>query len=75
MNKKQFEKTKEVKLMNYDTENKVYCSNPYCNGHGIAFKRAGVDRLICRNCGHYIYKDEKTRLKYEMMERGVKIEN
>lgn len=75
MNKKQFEKTKEVKLMNYDTENKVYCTNPHCNGHGIAFKRAGYDRLICRNCGHYIYKDEKTRLKYEMLERGVKVEN
>lgn len=67
--------TLQDKLMNYDTEHKVYCPNPYCNGHGIAFKRADKDRLICRNCGHYIYKDEKTRLKYEMMERGVKVEN
>ena len=41
----------------------------------IKFRRAGNDRLICRNCGHWIYKDEKTRLKYELLERGVKIDN
>ena len=63
--------TKEDKLMSYDTDHKIYCPNPYCNGHGITFKRAGKDRLICVNCGHWIYKDEKTRLKYEMMERGI----
>lgn len=66
-------KSKVDKLMEYDTAHKIYCPNPYCNGHGISFKRADNDRLICRNCGHWIYKDEKTRLKYEMLERGVKI--
>lgn len=67
--------TKEDKMMQYDTDHKVYCTNPYCNGHGIAFKRAGNDRLICNNCGHYIYKDKKTELKYKLLERGVKIDN
>lgn len=59
------------KLFNYDTDHKVYCPNPYCNGHGVTFKRVDNDRLICRNCGHWIYRDEKTKLKYEMKERGI----
>ena len=67
--------TQQDRMMQYDSENKIYCDNPYCNGHGIAFKRAGNDRLICRNCGHWIYKDKKTKLKYELLERGVKIDS
>lgn len=63
----------EDRLFEYDSEHKIYCTNPYCNGHGIAFKRGDKDRLICVNCGHWIYKDEKTKLKYEMKERGINV--
>ena len=27
------------------------------------------DRVICTWCGHYVYKDEKTRFKYEMLKK------
>ena len=26
------------------------------------------DRLLCTYCGHYVYKDKKTELKYKMKE-------
>lgn len=62
------------KLLEYDTSHKIYCPNPYCKGHGVTFKRSGKDRFICSNCGHWIYKDAKTKLKYELKERGVNID-
>lgn len=68
--KTNFEKTTEGKMMKYETENKVYCS--CADGHhGVVFYGTPRDRLICTNCGHWIYKDEKTKLKYEMKERGI----
>ena len=31
------------------------------------------DRLLCSHCGHYVYKDKKTEMKYKIKEklRGV----
>ena len=64
----------DVKLYQFDTDHKVYCANPKCNGFGVIFKHKDIDRLLCPNCKHWIYRDEKTKLKYEMKERGVKVE-
>ena len=66
---------KEIeKLHSCDIDNKVYCKNPKCNRKfGVVFKHKDHDRSICSNCGHWIYKDEKTRLKYEMKERGINV--
>ena len=63
------------KLHEYDISNKVYCTNPKCGQRfGVIFKHKNTDRLLCPNCKHWIYRDNKTRLKYEMKERGVKVE-
>lgn len=64
----------DVKLYQFDTDHKVYCANPKCNGFGVIFRSKDIDRKLCINCGHWIYRDEKTKLKYEMKERGVKVE-
>lgn len=63
------------KQMQFATEHKVYCKNPKCSGHGVVFRDKSQDRKLCVNCGYWIYRDDKTRLKYEMLERGVKIDN
>lgn len=67
---------KEIeRLHSYDIDNKVYCNRPSCHGKfGVIFKHKDIDRLLCPNCKHWVYRDEKTRLKYEMKERGVNIE-
>lgn len=63
-----FEKTK--KLMNYESDHKVYCE--HCNsGYGVVFKHKDEDRKLCKVCGYWIYRDPKTKLKYEMKERGI----
>ena len=48
------------KLYSYDSEHKVYCR---CGQYGAVFYNTGRDRLICKNCGNYIYKDKKTAFK------------
>lgn len=58
------------KLYSFDSDNKVYCK---CKQYGVVFYNTGRDRLICKNCGNYIYKDKKTELKYMMKEKGVDI--
>lgn len=63
--------TKIEKIMNFAIEHKVYCKNPKCSGHGVVFYRKETNRLLCPNCHQWIYRDEKTRLKYEMKERGI----
>ena len=63
------------KQMQFATEHKVYCKNKKCSGHGVVFKDPNLDFKICVNCGNRVYRDEKTKLKYEMLERGVKIDN
>jgi len=77
MRKTNFEKTSEGKMMNYDTENKVYCKNLKCikHGTGVVFYKKETDRILCPNCNEWIYKDPQTELKYKMKERGVKIDN
>lgn len=63
-----YKKTIVDKLYSYDSEHKIYCS---CGQYGVVFYSKGKDRLICKNCGKYIYKDKKTELKYKMLEKGV----
>ena len=62
----------DIKKYTFETEHKVYCT---CDDghHGVVFYSPRVDKIICRNCGHWIYKDKKTELKYKMREKGVKI--
>ena len=74
MKKKNFEKTTEGRLMRFATENKVYCD--HCNsGYGAVFRCKDTERKLCKVCGYWIYRDPKTKLKYEMIERGVKIDS
>lgn len=56
------------KLQIYDSHNKVYCE---CGQYGVVFYNTGRDRLICKNCGKFIYKDGKAKLKYKLLEKGV----
>ncbi len=63
------------KLFEFSTNNKVYCKNKKCSGHGVVFRNKNQDRILCPNCNEWIYRDEKTKLKYEMMKRGVSIDN
>lgn len=61
-----------IKKEEFESNHKVYCK---CNhGTGVVFyNNDGVDRLICRNCGNFIYRDKKTELKYKLKEKGIKI--
>ena len=59
------------KQFKFATEHKIYCTNPKCNGHGVVFYDKNTERKLCVNCGKWIYRDEKTQLKYEMKERGI----
>lgn len=34
-------------------------------GHSILMRE---ERLLCYQCGHYVYRDEKTKLKYKLRE-------
>lgn len=47
------------KLAKYKTNHKVKCK---C-GHSMFFKR---DYHICTWCGKRVYKDDKTKFKYEL---------
>jgi len=62
----------DIKKYQFDTNHKVYCD---CDEghHGVVFYGTPKDRLICNNCGHWIYKDEKTKLKYKLKEKGVSV--
>ena len=57
----------------FETNHKVYCTSPICKGqgHGVVFYNANIDRKLCVNCGYWIYRDDKTKLRYEMKERGI----
>lgn len=59
----------------FATEHKVYCKNPKCSGHGVVFRNVKQERKLCPNCNCWVYKDDKTKLKYEMLERGIKIDS
>ena len=75
MRKIDFEKTKEGRLMRYDSDHKVYCKNLKCSGHGVVFRAKDQDKKLCPNGNEWIFRNEKARLKYEIKKRGVKIEN
>lgn len=32
------------------------------------------DRVICKHCGNYIYKDDRTEFEYKLLERRKKNE-
>ena len=56
------------KIENERAKYKVKCE---C-GHTIVFYPSIVkNKLICRHCGHYIYKNEKERFK-ELMKGKLK---
>lgn len=60
---------RDEKIAKILTTTKVYCK---CgDGHGVSFGLSHKDRLLCDNCGRWVYKDEKTRLKYELMKKGI----
>lgn len=71
MKSRDFAKTRIGKKAKFETEHKVYCENPKCKGHGVVFYDPNVDRILCNNCHEYICRDKKTKLKYEMKERGI----
>lgn len=48
-----------------EKENTVVCE---C---GMRTYMYSTDRTICRGCGHWVYKNKKTQLKYEMKKMGV----
>ena len=63
---------RDAKLLKYNTEHKVYCE--HCgDGHGVIFydSKSNRDKLICPNCGYYVFKNKLARLKYEMEKRGI----
>ena len=64
----------EAKKFKFITDNKVYC-NCGDGHHGVVFYDNKTDRKLCVNCGHWIYRDPQTKLKYEMKERGVRVGN
>lgn len=63
----QYKKTVVDTLYSYDSKHKIYCT---CGQYGVMFYNTRRDRLICKNCGKYIYKDKKTEFKYKMKEKG-----
>lgn len=59
----------QYSIKRYDKEQRhmVYCK---C-GHSIYF--SGVkDRMNCNWCGRWVYKDEKTKMKYKVKECMIK---
>ena len=58
-------KLKDIqKLQDSATENRVLCSN--C-GHSMLL--GGNDKMICYNCGVYVFKDKETEFKYRLNEQ------
>jgi ribosomal protein S27E len=49
------------------TNNKIECKT--CGHTQATGKR---DRVICKHCGNYIYKDDRTEFKYKIMEKQIK---
>lgn len=60
-----YSKEKVKKIEKERSNYKVTCK---C-GHVVVLARA--DRVLCTHCGYWVYKDEKTRFKYEL-ERMMK---
>lgn len=60
----------DTKLMNMYTEITVYCST--C-GHPMLFPAFGSDRKVCKWCGHYVYRNEKTKFQYKVKEEIKKV--
>lgn len=54
---------KDKKRFDALSENTVYC--PYCN-HSITM--INKDRKLCTQCGHYVYKNQKSEFKYKLKE-------
>lgn len=57
-----------------DVSKMVNALQPYkvkCNcGHTMYIVKK--DRTVCRWCGHYVYRDKFTEMKYELEKRGVR---
>lgn len=56
-----------------DVSKMVNALNPYkvkCKcGHSVHIIKR--DRVICDWCGHWVYKDKLTEMKYELEKRGI----
>lgn len=63
----EYGKLRDVKLF---IGEKVICE--HC-GWPKRFNHKDTERLICNNCHRWIYKDEKTKLKYENKEKMNKL--
>lgn len=57
-------------MFTFLTENKTKCI--HC---GRSQMLGTKDRCICKYCGNYIYKDEKTMFKYKMKELRLEKNN
>ena len=63
MNKKMVRLSDIPKLQTSATENRVLCSN--C-GHSMLL--GNQDKMVCYNCGKYVFKDKKVEFEYRVKE-------
>lgn len=54
-------------------QNKIHDYMVKCKCSHTMLFTGSKDRLLCSHCGHYVYKDKKTEMKYKIKEklRGV----
>lgn len=62
---------KEMQILESDRSN----SKRYCRcGHSIVFpKTSKKDKIICRHCGSYVFKNDLLEFKYRLEERAKKM--
>ena len=61
---KQYKSLKEIERSS--TKQLKYMRKCKCS-HSILFT-GRKDRLLCSHCGHYVYKDKQTELRYKLKE-------
>lgn len=59
----------DIKRLDFYTNNSVKCK---C-GHTVFISNKS-GRTICSFCGYYVYKDEKTKFRFKLMEEKKKNE-
>lgn len=59
---------KEISILSGEqTKNKIRCKN--CGHPQLLGKQ---DKVICKECGYWIFKDDETEFKYRMKEQRLK---
>lgn len=43
-----------------------------CKNCGCSRLLGDQDKVICKGCGHWIFKDDETEFKYRMQEQEIK---